>query len=104
MNSYRSLLMVPLMLGALTLPATRVDAASVTSSRLCTDTWKGAVSGAWGVSANWSDGKIPAATDGVCITVPGTYTVTLAPWSIGTADPNNNSANVGSLTLGTSGG
>jgi hypothetical protein len=36
----------------------------------------------------------------VCITGSGTYTVTLAPWSLGTADPNNSGAGVNSLTLG----
>jgi hypothetical protein len=35
-----------------------------------------------------------------CITVPGTYTVTLAPWSIGTADPNHQFAAITSLVLG----
>jgi len=70
------------------------------------DTWygpgggpSGATSGLWGVPTNWSGG-IPASTDNVCITAPGTYTVTLAPWSLGTADPNNNGGNVNSLTLG----
>src|ERR1035437_10070016 len=104
MKSCRSLLIISLLFGALAVPATSTDAASVISSTVCTDSWKGAVSGAWGVSAYWSDGNIPAATDAVCITVPGTYTVTLAPWSIGTADPNSNGASIRSLTLGTASG
>ncbi len=47
---------------------------------------------------------IPTSTDNVYITVPGTYTVTLAPWSIGTADPNVNGGNINSLTLGQASG
>jgi hypothetical protein len=62
------------------------------------------VSGLWGVPSNWSTGQIPGGDDSVCITLPGTYTVTLAPWSIGTADPNNSGAGIGALTLGAAGG
>ena len=47
----------------------------------CNDSWKSAVSGAWSGGANWTAG-VPANTSDVCITVPGTYTVTLAPWSV----------------------
>ena len=36
----------------------------------------------------------------VCITVPGSYTVTLAPWDAGTADPAHPGASIPSLTLG----
>jgi hypothetical protein len=43
----------------------------------CTDSWKTAASGSWSNAAAWSTGQVPATTDGVCITVPGTYTVTL---------------------------
>jgi hypothetical protein len=62
------------------------------------------VSGVWGAPGNWSTGKIPGNTDDVCITLAGTYTVTLAPWSIGTADPNSNGDNVAAVTIGASGG
>ena len=61
------------------------------------------MSGAWSGGANWTAG-VPAGTSDVCITVPGTYTVTLAPWSVGTADPNHNGAAVNSLTLGVASG
>lgn len=61
------------------------------------------MSGVWGLAANWTNG-IPTNTDSVCITLPGSYTVTLAPWSFGTADPNNNGSNIVSLTLGATGG
>jgi hypothetical protein len=58
------------------------------------------VNGDWGLGSNWSDGQIPTGNDNVSITVAGTYTVTLAPWSIGTADPYSNGASVHSLSLG----
>ncbi len=69
----------------------------------CGDSWRSASSGLWGVAANWTNG-IPTSSDAVCITLPGTYTVTVAPWSVGTADPNSNGANIGSLTLGRANG
>jgi len=80
-------------------PATAATLVNGVPTPSCTDTWKSAVSGPWSGAANWTAG-VPAGTSDVCITVPGTYTVTLAPWSAGTADPNHNSAAVGSLTLG----
>ena len=61
------------------------------------------MSGVWGLAANWTNG-IPTADDNVFITVPGTYTVTLAPWSFGTADPNNSGGYANSLTLGQASG
>ena len=92
------------MLGILALPTVSAGAATNPHSASCTDSWKAPVSGLWGVGANWSDGQIPTGTDDVCITLPGSYTVTLAPWSFGTADPNNAGANVHSLTIGVTGG
>jgi hypothetical protein len=56
----------------------------------CTKTWVAGV-GYWGVASNWSPAGVPTAGDSVCITNPGTYTVTMAP-----AD----SGSVASLTLG----
>ncbi len=55
----------------------------------------------WSDAADWTAG-VPGegAPTAVCITVPGTYTVTLAPWSFGTADPNHQGAAIESLTLG----
>jgi hypothetical protein len=71
----------------------------------CTDSWRAPVSGGWSVAGNWSAG-VPGEAGPVaaCITIPGTYTVTLAPWSIGTADPNHQSAAITSLTLGAASG
>jgi len=94
-------------LGAVAIPATGAQAAVRAASphaASCSDSWKSPVSGLWGVGANWSNGQIPAGTDDVCITVPGTYTVTLAPWSIGTDDPNHAGADANALTLGAAGG
>ena len=105
MNRICSVLIGMLALGALATSATTAQAAG------CSDTWIGPggntsapISGSWGVPTNWSTGAIPGNTDNVCITGTGTYTVTLAPWSLGTADPNNAGANVNSLTLGGSSG
>jgi hypothetical protein len=42
----------------------------------CTDSWKTAVSGDWNTAGDWSNG-VPGSGDDVCITVDGTYTVTL---------------------------
>ncbi len=104
MTRSRSLLFGALLLGAIAIPAAGAQTSASPHAAGCTDTWKAAVSGLWGVPSNWSTGKIPGNTDDVCITLPGTYTVTLAPWSIGTADPNNNGAGVAAITIGASGG
>ncbi len=84
---------------------------TVTVHALACNTWLGpggspamATSGDWSVATNWSSGVTPIPSDNVCITAPGTYTVTLMPWSIGTADPEHNGSEVSSLTLGGSSG
>ncbi len=104
MTRSRALLVVAVLLGALVTGVAGAAAASSPRLASCSDSWKSPVSGVWGAGANWSTGVIPSNADNVCITVPGTYTVTLAPWSLGTADPNNNGASVNSLTLGLGGG
>jgi len=104
MTRRRLFTMGAVVLGTLAIPATTARAATDPHTPACTDSWKAAVSGVWSVGANWSDGQIPTGNDNVCITVPGIYTVTLAPWSIGTADPNNDGANVHSITIGATGG
>ena len=103
MTRSRSLLIGAVLFGALAVPAAGAHAATSPRTAIGSDSWKSAVSGVWGLAANWTNG-IPTSTDNVYITVPGTYTVTLAPWSIGTADPNNSGANVNSLTLGEASG
>jgi hypothetical protein len=104
MDRSRLFIMGAVVLGVLAIPATSAHAATNPHTPACTDSWKAAVSGLWSVGANWSNGQIPTGTDDVCITMPGTYTVTLAPWSIGTADPNNAGANVHSITIGEASG
>src|ERR1019366_2952177 len=111
MTRCRLLLIGTLTLGTLAAPtATVMASASVASasvasasvaSATCADSWRAPVSGAWSDAADWTAG-VPGegAPTAVCITVPGTYTVTLAPWSVGTADPNHNGAAIESLTLG----
>jgi hypothetical protein len=71
------------------------------------DTWYGpggsaslAKSGNWLTASNWSTGVLPGNSDAACITVPGTYTVTVQPTDIGDDDPDNFGASVGSLVLG----
>jgi fibronectin-binding autotransporter adhesin len=66
---------------------------SVAHASGCTNSWKSATSGSWFEGANWSKGTVPAAEEEVCITVSGTYTVTLAQTTGGTVS-------VGSLTVG----
>jgi hypothetical protein len=103
MTRSRSLLIGAVLFGALAVPAAGAHAATSPRTAIGSDSWKSAVSGVWGLAANWTNG-IPTSTDNVYITVPGTYTVTLAPWSIGTADPNQSGSTVNSLTLGEASG
>jgi hypothetical protein len=44
----------------------------------CTKTWTNTSGGSWDTAASWSGGTVPTATDHVCLTTAGTYTVTLA--------------------------
>ena len=107
MHRTRSLLVGAVTLATVVLSTTGVQIASTAVAHAAgCDTWygpgggtSGATSGLWGVSSNWSTGVIPATPDNVCITEPGTYTVTL-----GTADPNSAGSNVNSLTLGATSG
>ena len=100
----RSLVVVAVLSGVLALSTTGVYAAvRPHTTTIGTDSWRRPVSGVWGQAANWTNG-IPTSTDNVFITVPGTYTVTLAPWSFGTADPNNNGGSANALTLGQASG
>jgi hypothetical protein len=49
---------------------------AVPADAQCTTSWAAPVSGFWNNAANWTAG-VPDAADVVCITVDGTYTVTL---------------------------
>jgi hypothetical protein len=64
--------------GAIGIGASNATAAvHPTPAPVCTDTWKTAASGSWSVATNWSTGVVPKSSANVCITVAGTYTVTL---------------------------
>jgi hypothetical protein len=43
----------------------------------CTDSWSNAAGGDWLTDGNWSNG-VPTASDRACITLDGTYTVTMS--------------------------
>ena len=57
----------------------------------CTTSWINGAGGSWYTAANWDNG-VPGATDDVCITLDGTYTVTVSDFT------------VNSLTLGAASG
>jgi hypothetical protein len=74
------------------------------------DTWYGpagnssqAKSGEWGTASNWSTGEAPTPSVPACITVPGTYTVTLQPYP-STHYAGDVGGSAEDLTLGASSG
>ncbi len=83
----------------------------VAGASACTDTWYGqggsattAKSGLWGTPGNWSNG-VPTTSDSVCITVPGTYTVTVGYYqTTGNVISPVTVSQAGSLTLGAASG
>ncbi len=95
MTRTRSLLVCILALGAL--------AVWVASAQACTDEWTNTSGGSWGTASNWSKDAVPGNTDEVCVTVAGTYTVTLEPYAGELGHPANGDT-VKSLTLGGSSG
>jgi hypothetical protein len=105
MTRSRLLLTGVLTLGTLFVPAAAAMGSPKLASPACTDSWKAPTSGLWSDAGNWTAG-VPGEAGPVaaCITVSGTYTVTLAPWSIGTADPNHQFAAITSLALGAASG
>lgn len=101
MNAGRVALSLTLSLATLLLSTAAARAATC-------DTWYGpggssseAKPGEWGVSTNWSEG-IPTPHTPVCITVPGTYTVTLIPYADARLGDDGGAA--GQITLGASSG
>lgn len=92
----RTLLVCILTLGALT--------ASVASAQAC-DNWTNTSGGSWGTAADWSSGEVPGNTEEACITLPGTYTVTLEPYEpVGGEGRTVGGGTVKSLTIGSSSG
>src|ERR1019366_2726860 len=59
----------------------------------CTDNWTNTAGGAWSTATDWSKGTVPGVTDVACITLAGTYTVTMS-----------GTASIASLTLGAASG
>lgn len=55
-----------------------VVTAAPAAAASCTETWTAPVSGDWGDASNWSPASVPTSSDDVCITAPGSYTVTAA--------------------------
>ena len=51
--------------------------AAVSAAHAATITWTNTSGGSWFVTNNWSSHQLPANTDTVLITVPGTYTVAI---------------------------
>ena len=86
----------------------------------CDTTWAGSSSGSWFDNANWIDGdadpnnNVPGAADNVCITNPGSYTVTIVDntvfstgsaksITVGDGDTDNGTVTL-SISASTSGG
>jgi hypothetical protein len=75
------------------------------ASPTCTDQWKSAVSGSWDTAADWSTGKVPAASDVACITASGTFKVSIGNESITVADVTiGGTGSTPTLAIGNSGG
>ncbi|HEY1478888.1 MAG TPA: hypothetical protein VGF46_02615 [Gaiellales bacterium] len=72
-------------------------AAQVANAAAACDSWTNAAGGSWATPGNWSAG-LPTTTSDVCITLAGTYSVTLTPFA------GQGGAAVASLTLGASTG
>jgi hypothetical protein len=82
----------------LTLAALAITAASAAAAT-CTDSWINPSGGDWDTAVDWSTGTVPVSGDSVCITLAGTYTVTL-----GSNGAQVGGANIAALTLGASSG
>jgi fibronectin-binding autotransporter adhesin len=70
-------------------------ATTAAAAQACDETWNNASGGSWTTPTNWTPNGVPAGGQAVCITLPGTYTVTLSA---------SGGANIASLTLGASSG
>src|ERR1700683_414477 len=84
---------VVLVVGMLALPAGAASPKANVRPLTCTDNWKTATSGQWTAPGSWSTGVVPTSTDHVCITLAGTYSVTIT-----------GSASAGTIKLGGSSG
>jgi hypothetical protein len=84
-------------LGIVTILALLCLGVVAASAQAACDTWEDTSGGTWSEASHWSAG-VPGSGTEVCITKPGTYTVTLEPYAGGGGD------SVKSLTIGTPGG
>jgi hypothetical protein len=76
-----------------------IFATTATAAQACDETWNNASGGSWNTATNWTPNGVPAPGQAVCITLPGTYTVTLPA-----NGPYVSGADIASLTLGASSG
>jgi hypothetical protein len=81
-----------IVLGVATIIGLSLLAPSYARASGCTDSWKNPESGSWFTGSNWSKGAPPTSEDEACITVNGTYTVTMTQTSA--------TVSLSSLTLG----
>ena len=70
----RTILATALLVGALVTLELVVPAGAAPT---CDVSWASAVSGEWGDATKWTGGVVPDTTKKVCITVAGTYTVSV---------------------------
>jgi fibronectin-binding autotransporter adhesin len=84
------------LLGIATIVALSLLTPSYAHASGCGDSWKNAESGSWFTGSNWSNGAPPTSEEEACITVNGTYTVTMTQ--------NSGTVSVQSLTVGGSSG
>src|SRR3954470_21531877 len=70
-------LFVALLLGGIGLGALLGGSGPSTAGPVCTKSWAAAVGGTWDDGTKWSPAGAPTAADDVCITVAGSYTVTM---------------------------
>jgi hypothetical protein len=76
-----------------------IFATTATAAQACDETWNNASGGSWNTATDWTPNAVPSSNQSVCITLSGTYTVTLPA-----NGPDPFGANVASLTLGASSG
>lgn len=88
--------------------ATLLGSTAAAQAAVC-DTWHGpggnsseATSGEWGEKTSWSTGEVPSGQTEACITVPGTYTVSVKPYFGSNARVDVGAAET--LTLGAASG
>ena len=86
-----------LLAAAMLLAALSASAAAQT----CSTSWTDAAGGAWTDAASWDNG-VPTATDDACITLDGTYAVTVGAFSVNSLTLGD-AGNAGTQTLVASG-